>query len=163
VAQGGLHPPAKFFYPLEKRVGHSLKLLGKVKKIWSPLRKSFASAGVPSWLGAWREVIDYVFCAFCMIFPDSAVSWNHQDRNRQSMQRVQNAWSIGTGLCSNARTQMYHVPFQTAIFFILVVRIIKGRQPLTEKPATDFPEFVYIIVILSYVFANNCPLNRLNL
>jgi len=50
--------------------------------------------------------VDCVFCAYCMVCPDSAVSWNRKDRNRQSMQRVQNTWSIGTGLCLNARTQM---------------------------------------------------------
>ena len=38
--------PAKFFAPLEKCVGHSLK-------IWAPLRKHFAPPGVPSWLRAW--------------------------------------------------------------------------------------------------------------
>ena len=43
-----------------------------------------------------REVIDYVFRALCMVCPGSAVSWNRQDCNRQSMQRVQNTWSVGT-------------------------------------------------------------------
>jgi len=50
--------------------------------------------------------VDYVFCALCMVCPGSAVSWNSQDCNRQSMKRVQNAWSIGTGLLSNALAQM---------------------------------------------------------
>jgi len=66
-----------------------------------------------------REVIDYVFCALCMVCPGSAVSWNRQDYNRQSMQRVQTTWSIGTGLCLNARTQ--NVVFRTAFCLILVV------------------------------------------
>jgi len=39
----------------------------------------------------------------------------------------------------------------------------KGRQGLTVKPATAFPEFVYITVTLSYVFVSNCCLNRLNM
>ena len=30
-----------------------------------------------------------VFCALCMVYPGMAVSWNRQDCNRQSMQRVQ--------------------------------------------------------------------------
>jgi len=34
--------------------------------------------------------VDYVFCALCMVCPGRAVSWNCQDCNRQSMQRVQN-------------------------------------------------------------------------
>jgi len=50
--------------------------------------------------------VHYVFCALCMVYPVSAVSWNRQDCNRQNMQRVQNTWSIGTGLCFDARTQM---------------------------------------------------------
>jgi len=49
--------------------------------------------------------VDYVFCALFMVWQGSAVSWNRQDCNRQSIQRVQNTWSIGTGLCLNARTQ----------------------------------------------------------
>jgi len=34
---------------------------------------------------------------------------------------------------------------------------------LKAKTATAFPEIVYITVILSYVSARNCSLNRLNL
>jgi len=51
-------------------------------------------------------IVNYVFCALCMVFPGSVVSWNRQDYNRQSMQRVQNTWSIETGLLLNALTQM---------------------------------------------------------
>jgi len=47
-----------------------------------------------------------LFCALYMVCLGSAVRWNRQDCNRQSMQRVQNTWSIPTGLCLNARTQM---------------------------------------------------------
>jgi len=53
-----------------------------------------------------REVIDYVFYALCMVCPGSAVGWNREDCNRQSMQGVQNTWPIETGLCLNALTQM---------------------------------------------------------
>jgi len=52
-----------------------------------------------------RAVIDDVFCAPYMVSPGSAVSWNRQDYNRQSMQRVKNTWSSGAGLCLNFRTQ----------------------------------------------------------
>jgi len=52
-----------------------------------------------------RQVIDDVFCALCMVSPGSAVSWNRQDYNRQSMQRVKNTWSSGAGLCLNDRTR----------------------------------------------------------
>jgi len=38
--------------PLEKSVGHSLKLLDIVKKISAPLRKLIAPLGVPNWLRA---------------------------------------------------------------------------------------------------------------
>jgi len=53
-----------------------------------------------------KELIDYVFCALCMVCAGSAVSWNREDCNRQSMQRVHNTWSVGAGLCLNSRTQM---------------------------------------------------------
>jgi len=52
-----------------------------------------------------REVIGYVFCALCVVCPGSALSWNRQNCNRQSVQRVQNTWSVGTNLCLKARTQ----------------------------------------------------------
>jgi len=50
--------------------------------------------------------VDCVFCALCMVCPGSAVSWNRQDCSGQSMKRVQSTWSVGNGLCWNARTQM---------------------------------------------------------
>jgi len=48
----------KHFLPLEKSVGHSWKLLDIVWKIWAPLRKLFATPGVPSWLRAWAKPFD---------------------------------------------------------------------------------------------------------
>jgi len=36
---GGASSPRNFFASLEKCVGHSLKLLDTVQKIWAPLRK----------------------------------------------------------------------------------------------------------------------------
>ena len=106
-----------------------------------------------------REVIDYVFCAICMVCPGSVVSWNHQDCNRQSMQRVQNTCSVGISVFRRSNT---NVAFQTAISLFWSYEIRKGGQVLTTKPAIAFPDFVYIIVTLSYVFASNCFLNRLN-
>ena len=89
-----------------------------------------------------------MFCALCMVSPVSAVSWNHQGCNRQSMQRVQNFWSIGSALlfkCSDA-----NVVFQTAIFLILVVRNNKRFSGIDGKTAaTAFPEICNITVILS--------------
>jgi len=55
------------------------------------------------------------------------------------------------------------VVFQTAICLILVERNNKRSSALTAKPATALPEFVCIIVTLSYVFASSCSLNRMNL
>jgi len=72
--------------------------------------------------------------------------------NSQSMQRVQNTWSFGTGLFKCSDTNLV---FQTVIFLILVVRNNNDGQ----RPS----EIVYITVILSYVSASNCSLNRLNL
>jgi len=40
---------------------------------------------------------------------------------------------------------------------------IESLQALTAKPATAFPEIFYIAIIASYVSANNCSLNPLNL
>ena len=107
-----------------------------------------------------REVIDCVLRSL-HVYPGSAVSWNRQDCDRQSMQRVQNTWSIGTGLCLTVRTQMQFSKEPFSWFWSQ--EITKGPQALTAKPAAVFPEFVYIIVILSYVFARNCSPNRLNL
>jgi len=39
----------------------------------------------------------------------------------------------------------------------------KGPQALTVKPATALPAIVYITVILRFLYASNCSLNRLNL
>jgi len=46
-------PPRNLFAPLEKSVGHRLRLLDIVQTIWAPLGKLFAPAVVPSWLRAW--------------------------------------------------------------------------------------------------------------
>jgi len=39
----------------------------------------------------------------------------------------------------------------------------KGPQALTVKPPTALPEIVYITVILRFLYASYCSLNRLNL
>jgi len=54
-----------------------------------------------------------------------------------------------------------NVVFQTAIFYCGRKKQ-KGPQALTAIPATAFPEVVYVTVTLSYVFASNYSLNRLN-
>ena len=82
-----------------------------------------------------KEVIDCVSFALCMVCPGcAAVSWNCQDRNRQSMQRVQNTWSIETGLCLYTLTQMYFSKLPFPCFCSL--EITKGSQALTAKPAS---------------------------
>jgi len=43
---------------------------------------------------------------------------------------------------------------------ILVVTNHKSHQALTAKQTITFPEFVYITLILNYVSASNCSLNR---
>jgi len=53
--------------------------------------------------------------------------------------------------------------FPNSHFFILVIRNKKGPQTLTVRPATAFPEIVYIVVMLRYVSASNCSPNSLNL
>jgi len=52
VSKGGLR---KFFATLEKCVGHSLKILDIVQKIWAPLEKLFAPPGVANWLWAYSQ------------------------------------------------------------------------------------------------------------
>jgi len=56
VAIGGETSFRKFFAPLEKYVGCSLKLLDINQTIWAPLGKLFAPPGVPSWLRAWVDI-----------------------------------------------------------------------------------------------------------
>jgi len=55
VTRGAKLPLENFTPSLEKYVGHNLKVLGIVWKIWATLRKLFAPPGVPSWLRAWYE------------------------------------------------------------------------------------------------------------
>jgi len=63
-AEGGFPYLQKFSPSLEKCVGHGLKLIDIVLKIWAPLRKLFAPPGVPSWLWAWTRGV-YSGCARC--------------------------------------------------------------------------------------------------
>jgi len=77
---------------------------------------------------------------------------------KSSTSHFDEVYSARTILCPDTC-----VVFQTAILSILVVTKTKGhQQTLTAKPATAFPESVYIIVILSYVYAGNCSLNRVD-
>jgi len=65
---------------------------------------------------------------------------------------------MGFDECSDA-----NVVFQKGIFLILSYEITKGPQALKAKPATAFPEIVYITVILRFLYTSNCSLNRLSL
>jgi len=56
-ARGAKAPLEKFSTPLEKFIGHRLKLLDIVQKIWAPLRKVFVPPSDPSWLRACECVI----------------------------------------------------------------------------------------------------------
>ena len=51
-----------------------------------------------------REVINLVFRDLCMVCLGSAVSWNRQDCNRQSMQQVQNQARSQLGTLGRAKT-----------------------------------------------------------
>jgi len=75
--------------------------------------------------------------------------------------KVQNACSIGTLFkCSDT-----NAIFETAIFLILVVKNNKMSSSLDVKTSYRLSRNCYImpILILSYVSASNCSLNRLNL
>jgi len=54
---GVIRLPTNFFTSLENCVGHTLKLLDIVQKIWATLRKLFPPPGFLSWLRAWRFVV----------------------------------------------------------------------------------------------------------
>jgi len=43
------------------------------------------------------------------------------------------------------------------------MEITQGHQALAANPAIAFPEFIVIAVIMCYVSASKCSLNRLNL
>jgi len=105
-----------------------------------------------------------------MVYPGSAVSWNRQDCNRQSMQRVQNTWSTGSGLCLNARTQMW---FSKEPFFILVVRNNKRSSGIggktSECPSRNCLYYRYLeirfygapsVKILWQIWHKNCYLRK---
>jgi len=53
---GGEAPLESFLPPLEKCVGHSLKLLDIGQLILAPLGKLFAAPGASSWLMAWVDI-----------------------------------------------------------------------------------------------------------
>ena len=72
--EGGRSIPCKPFRPPGKAVGHRWKLLDIVWKFWAPLRKLFASPGVPSWLRAWAKPPDVL--AFWRIIVMWHWSWD---------------------------------------------------------------------------------------
>jgi len=105
--------------------------------------------------------VDYVFCALCMVCARSAVSWNRQDRNWQSMQRVQNTsvnWHWSVFKCSDT-----NVVFQTAIFLILVVRNNKRSSGIDGKTSDCLSRNCLYHCYLELRFCFNCSLHRLNL
>jgi len=70
---GGVKPPLENFSPPPgKMYWTSCKLIGYSSKIWAPLRKSFASPGVPSWLRACSQVTQSV--TLCVL-PKSKCFW----------------------------------------------------------------------------------------
>ena len=57
-AVGAKPHPENFSPPLEKCVGHSLKILDIVQEMWAPLGKLFIPPAVPSWLRAWATFLN---------------------------------------------------------------------------------------------------------
>jgi len=55
------------FIPLEKWVGHSLKPLEILSKIWAPPRKLFAIPDFPSWFWACSGIKTYSYSQ-CVLF-----------------------------------------------------------------------------------------------
>jgi len=69
-------------------------LLGVILIFEQRAFKHFFAFVLMQMCACWKEhmTVHCVFCALCMVYPGSAVSWNRQDCNRQSMQRVQMLW-----------------------------------------------------------------------
>ena len=87
------------------------------------------------------------FALFAQIARADSVSWNRQDCKRQNMQRVQNTWSIGIGLCT-VECSDTNVVFQTAVFLALVVRNNKTSPGINSKTIDCFSGIFLITVIL---------------
>jgi len=86
-----------------------------------------------------KEVINYQFCALCLVCPRSAFNWNRQNCNRQTIQRVKTLGHLGL-VCVQMLGHKCHFP--KSHFYILIIRNKKGPQALTTKAATAFPEVV---------------------
>jgi len=87
-----------------------------------------------------REVIDYVFCALCMVCLSRVVSWHGQDCNRHATSAkhlVDWDWTMSKYSDKN-------VVLQTYVFLILVVINNKRSSGITAKPVTAFPEICYV-------------------
>jgi len=77
VTRGGEAPLEKFLPHLEKCVGHNLKILDIVPKIWAPLRKLFAPPGVPIWLRACLRPHSFETTSFETRFIWDLFIWYH--------------------------------------------------------------------------------------
>jgi len=91
-----------------------------------------------------------VYCfVLCVVCPHTAVIWNHQDCNRQSMQQVQNTakvnWDWFVFQCSDT-----NVVFHVAVFLILV---IKNKKRSSDGKTSDclFRNCLYYQLPLSWV------------
>jgi len=84
-----------------------------------------------------REVIDYVFCAFCMVCPGSDVSRNDQDCNRQSMLR-----QLGLVCVYMLR---HKCSFPNSHFFILIVRNNKRSSGIDGKTSDCLSRICFIL------------------
>ena len=73
----GEAPLEKFLPHLEKCVGHNLKILDIVPKIWAPLRKLFAPPGVPIWLRACLRPHSFETTSFETRFIWDLFIWYH--------------------------------------------------------------------------------------
>ena len=94
-----------------------------------------------------------------MVCLGSAVNWNRQDCNRQSMQRVQNTWSTGTGLSKYSDTNLI---FQLDVVLILDIINSKRFSGMNAKLVTTCSRICVTIYSNNDSSSNN-SLNRLNL
>ena len=104
-------------------------------------------------------VLRSLLVAVLAISAHSVAQANHAKYATSAKHLVSRNWSV-------FKCSVTEVVFLRDIFLILVVRNDKRSSSidsLTARPTTAFPEIVYITVILSYVYANYCSLNRLSL
>ena len=107
---GGLKPPSKIRRHPGKCVGHGLKLLDIVQKIWAHLRKLSAPPSVPSWL---RFCVQGLLLYCCCHKKETK---NHVNYSRLKLQL---SFPFGSLPANPYREPLQHTPVLVNKFIIL--------------------------------------------